>query len=95
VPRVQGSLGLTAALPSWTGALDWRYVGAQFDDDLNLFVLKRAGVLNVRGGWRATSRVELFVASENLLDEVVEAGRTPLLTLGASRVWRAGINARW
>lgn len=95
VPRVQGSLGVTAALPSWTAALDWRYAGAQFDDDLNLFVLKPAGVLNVRGGWRATSRVELFVASENLLDETIEAGRTPLLTLGAARVWRAGLNARW
>ena len=45
VPRVQGSLGVRlTGRRGVSGAIDWRAVGAQFDDDLNQFVLRRGSL---------------------------------------------------
>ncbi|PYR55988.1 MAG: hypothetical protein DMF85_17970 [Acidobacteria bacterium] len=96
VPRVQGSLGVRlTGRRGVSGAIDWRAVGAQFDDDLNQFVLRRGSLLDLRGGWRATRRLEVFVAMENALNEDLDTGRTPIRTVGQPRVARAGVTARW
>ena len=96
VPRVQGSLGVRlTGRRGVSGAIDWRAVGAQFDDDLNQFVLRRGSLLDLRGGWRATRRLEVFLAMENALNEDLDTGRTPIRTVGQPRVARAGVTARW
>ena len=43
---------------------------------------------------RLTSRLELFAATENLLDAEVVVGRTPVRKFGAPRTIRAGVRFR-
>jgi outer membrane receptor protein involved in Fe transport len=96
VPHVQGTIGIHSRQAGrLTGGIDWRFVGEQFDDDVNQFVLRRGSLLDVRGGWRATHRAEVFVAVENVLDEELDTGKTPIRTIGQPRVARAGLQLRW
>lgn len=91
VPRWHHALG---ARGSW-GALrlsgEWRFIGQQFDDDQNAFVLDRSSMIDARAGWLLRRGIELFAAVENVLDEEQDVGRTPLRTLGLPRTSRAGV----
>ena len=91
VARYQHALGALGHLGHLQFSADWRLVGSQFDDDRNLFALKRSSMLDARVGWRLGRRAEVFAAMENVLDEAQEVGRTPLLTLGLPRTTRAGV----
>jgi outer membrane receptor protein involved in Fe transport len=51
-----------------------RRVGAQFDDDLNIDVLKRATTLDAYGAWPLTKRLQLVARAENLTNALVMAG---------------------
>lgn len=93
VPRVQASAGFRGAWTRATAALEWRFIGRQFDDDRNAFVLDRSSVIDLKAGWRARPGVELFAAVENAFDEEQDVGRTPLRTIGLPRTVRAGV--RW
>jgi outer membrane receptor protein involved in Fe transport len=95
VPRVGGSVGLRANAGPFAGALTVRVIGAQFDDDINTLNLRKASLVDGRAGWRLSRRLELFAAVENALDREVDTGRTPLRTVGAPRMGRAGIIARF
>jgi outer membrane receptor protein involved in Fe transport len=68
-----------------------RIFGEQFDDDINQFVLGAGSLTDARGAWRPGRRLELFAAIENVFDNEVDTGRTPLRTIGAPRQSRAGI----
>lgn len=91
VPRAQHALGTRITLSRLTATADWRYIGAQFDDDLNAFALRSSSMLDARVGWKLRSRIELFAAVENLLDEEQDVGRTPLRTIGLPRSSRVGV----
>jgi outer membrane receptor protein involved in Fe transport len=65
--------------------------GAQFEDDLNAFRLRRATVLDVFGSRRLGDKVSAFVAVENALNSKYDVGRTPILTTGVPRAARAGV----
>jgi outer membrane receptor protein involved in Fe transport len=95
VPRVQASAGFRGTWPSVTAALEWRFIGRQFDDDRNTpdLLLDRSSVADMKVAWRARRGVELFAAVENAFDEEQEVGRTPLVTIGLPRTFRAGV--RW
>jgi outer membrane receptor protein involved in Fe transport len=51
-----------------------RRVGAQFDDDLNIDVLKRATTLDAYVAWPLTKRLQLVARAENLTNALVMAG---------------------
>lgn len=91
VPRWQGTVSARFTPGPATLSVTWRNVGSQFDDDQNRFVLKRGQVLDVYAGLNAPRGVRPFLAIENVLDERLEAGRTPVLTLGTPRSARAGV----
>lgn len=93
VPEHQGSAGLRWQGRRAGGALQARWSGRQFDDDRNRFPLDAFLLLDLRAAWRLTPTVELSAAAENLLDEDVTVGRTPILTLGPPRALRLGL--RW
>jgi outer membrane receptor protein involved in Fe transport len=95
VPRVGGSIGVRANVAAFSGTLSVRVVGAQFDDDINTFNLRKASVVDGRAGWRLARRLELFAAIENALDEEVDTGKTPIRTVGAPRMGRAGLTVRF
>jgi outer membrane receptor protein involved in Fe transport len=95
VPRAAGSIGVRANAGPFAGALNVRIVGAQFDDDINSLNLEKASLVDGRAGWRVSRRVELFGAIENALDREVDTGKTPLRTIGAPRMGRAGLTVRF
>lgn len=74
-------------------AVHARWSSEQYDDDRNLFLLDELFRLDLRAGWRVTPALELYLAAENLLDEEVTVGRTPLRTVGSPRLLRVGL--RW
>lgn len=65
--------------------------GPQFEDDLNLFTLRRATVLDIFGSRRVSTRASVFAAVENLLNSQYDVGRTPILTSGVPRAARGGV----
>jgi outer membrane receptor protein involved in Fe transport len=95
VPRVGGSVGLRANAGAFSAALNIRVVGAQFDDDINTLNLEKASLVDARAGWRPSRRVEFFGAIENATDREVDTGKTPLRTIGAPRMGRAGLTVRF
>jgi outer membrane receptor protein involved in Fe transport len=95
VPRVGGSIGVRAAAGRFAIAANVRVIGAQFDDDRNDFRLDRGSLTDARAGWRSSRRAEVFGAVENAFDEELDTGRTPIRTVGAPRVARAGLAVRF
>jgi outer membrane receptor protein involved in Fe transport len=91
VPRHQGSLSLRYAHPALRAALQVRFAGRQFDDDLNLFPLGDATMVDLLAARPLGRDAEVYVAAENLLDTSYDVGRTPVRTLGPPRSVRAGI----
>jgi outer membrane receptor protein involved in Fe transport len=95
VPRASGSVGARVLVGAFTAAGSIRVIGAQFDDDRNDFRLARGSLVDLRGGWRLSRNVELFGAVENAFDEEIDTGRTPIRTVGAPRIGRAGAILRF
>jgi outer membrane receptor protein involved in Fe transport len=95
VPRVGGSIGVRANAGAVSAALNVRVIGAQFDDDINTFNLQKASLVDGRVGWRFSRRLELFGAIENATDREVDTGKTPIRTVGAPRMARAGVTVRF
>jgi outer membrane receptor protein involved in Fe transport len=91
VPRVSGSVSVDLLLPRDVGAtIVWRSSSTQYDDDRNVFELAAANEVNARVAGRAGS-FEWRVSFENLFDQRIEVGRTPLVTLAPGRAIRVGL----
>lgn len=93
VPELQASARI-----GWRGrrtdvGLDLRWSGRQYDDDLNRFELGEALVVDLAAGHELAPGLDGYLAVENLLDEEVDVGRTPLRTVGSPRLVRLGV--RW
>jgi outer membrane receptor protein involved in Fe transport len=93
VPLNQGSAGVT-----WSGPvlvlLQGRWASAQFEDDLNQLPLASFVVADLALRRPVGDRFALFLSIENLFDEKVVTGRTPLETLGAPRLIQLGVTVR-
>jgi outer membrane receptor protein involved in Fe transport len=91
VPKYNLGVGARYANYGWTGSAQLRVTGAQFEDDQNRFVLRRATVVDVYAGRNVVRQLQAFVAVENLFDNEYDVGRTPFLTTGLPRAVRAGV----
>lgn len=92
VPSAQGAVDVRWQLNAATAfSAQTRWTGRQFDDDLNVFALAEAWVVDVLGERRLTAQSRVFVAIENLFDEDYDAGRTPQRTVGLPRRVRVGV----
>ena len=94
VPQVPGyNLGVNIRYSrnAWIASGQLRVTGAQFEDDLNAFQLRRATVLDVFVSRSFGGKVSGFVAVENILNSEYDVGRTPILTTGLPRAARAGV----
>ena len=72
-----------------------RFIGAQFDDDVNTFKLDAGTLADGRVAWRLARSVDVFAAIENAFDQEIDTGKTPIRTIGAPRMARAGISLRY
>jgi outer membrane receptor protein involved in Fe transport len=99
VPRHQGSAQVT-----WTrgGAMlsaGFRSFSAQFEDDRNQFLLAGYATVHFAARRHITRGLSAVLQAENLLDREYPTGLSaatvprPLFTIGAPRLWRAGL--RW
>jgi outer membrane receptor protein involved in Fe transport len=95
VPRHAASAELGYRGKRWGATLAGRYVGRQFDDDLNQFVLPGYFSADASLRYHIAEFLEAFVSGENLLDRDYLIGRTPVPTLGSPRFIRAGVRLRW
>jgi outer membrane cobalamin receptor len=81
---------------NWRGAMasaGLRHFGDQFEDDRNLFLLPRFRTVQLVARQRLTRALSAVLAVENLLDREYVTGFSPTPTIGAPRLWRAGL--RW
>ena len=78
-------------------AVDLRWEGPRFEDDLNSRVLAQAVTLDARADWRLTDRAEVWIALDNLADANVEVSQTADGTegFGPPRTFRAGLRLAW
>ena len=91
VPKYNVGIGARYVNAGWTASTQLRVTGAQFEDDQNAFVLRRATVVDVYAGRSIVRQLQVFVAVENLFDNEYDVGRTPILTTGLPRAARAGV----
>ena len=92
VPSYQLGATVTYVDPrGFTGSLQTRRVGAQFDDDLNRFELEAYGVMDASASQQVRRGLNVFAAVENLLDADYDVGRTPIRTIGWPRTVRVGV----
>jgi outer membrane receptor protein involved in Fe transport len=91
VPEYNLALGARYTPRAWTASAQLRITGPQFEDDQNVYTLRRATVVDVFGGRAFGRGVTAFVAVENLFDATYDVGRTPVLTTGLPRAGRVGV----
>jgi outer membrane receptor protein involved in Fe transport len=92
VPTFQLGGSVTYTDPrGFTGALQARAYGDQFDDDLNDFELGGYGVVDASATQELIRGLHIFAAVENLFDTDYDVGRTPLRTIGWPRTARVGV----
>src|SRR5207244_9219870 len=91
VPEYNVGVNIRVTHNAWTASSQLRVTGAQFEDDLNLFTLRRATVLDVFSSRMLLGKVTAFVPIEHLFDNQYDVGRTPILTTGLPRAARAGV----
>ena len=91
VPTFQFGANATYVDPrGFTGAVQARAFGSQFDDDLNEFELDGFGVVDASATQELLRGLHVFVAVENLFDVDYDVGRTPIRTIGWPRTFRIG-----
>jgi outer membrane receptor protein involved in Fe transport len=93
VPEQTATVGVRFDRPGWfTAGLTVRYVGGQFEDDLNILPLGSYPLVDVYLGRAITRWAEVFVAIENVLDRTYAVGRSSegVVSIGGPRLFRGG-----
>jgi outer membrane receptor protein involved in Fe transport len=71
-----------------------RASAGQFDDDLNNFFLRPYFTMDAFGSYRATKRLTVFVAAENVFNNRYDIGLTPERTIAGPLFVRVGMRFR-
>jgi outer membrane receptor protein involved in Fe transport len=92
VPRNMATLQMRFS-PEQVGvfSVDLRTSGHQFDDSANQFRLAGYAQVDLYGEHSFGERWRVYLQVSNLLNQPVEAGRTPLLTLGSPITLTGGV----
>ncbi|MGH9721536.1 MAG: TonB-dependent receptor plug domain-containing protein, partial [Bryobacteraceae bacterium] len=93
IPRHQGSALVAFEKNGTLVTAGVRSFAAQFEDELNTFVLGGFATVQVLLRQRLTPHLSAVAAFENLLDREYLTGFSPTPTIGAPRLWRIGL--RW
>jgi outer membrane receptor protein involved in Fe transport len=74
-----------------TGSVQLRYLGKQYEDDVNTLAMGDALLLDLFACWHATRRLDLYIAVENAFDKVYLVGRAGVDTVGQPRFVHGGL----
>ena len=92
VPRYHVGAGVIAEVPRVaTFTVQARFVGDQFDDDLNTLTLENYAVMDASASRQVSRTFHVFVGVENLFDVEYDVARTPVRSIGWPRSVRAGV----
>jgi outer membrane receptor protein involved in Fe transport len=92
VPRNMATVQIRFSQPRWgVFSVDMRASGHQFDDSANQYRLAGYGLVDLYGEHAFGERWRVYMQVQNLLNQPLEAGRTPLLTLGSPIVVIGGV----
>jgi outer membrane receptor protein involved in Fe transport len=93
VPSFQVGGSVTYSDPiGFTGSVQLRAFGPQFDDDLNDFELEQYGVVDLSASQQLLRGLNVFIAVENLFDKEYDTSLTSQLrTVGWPRTARVGV----
>jgi outer membrane receptor protein involved in Fe transport len=92
VPRYHIGTGVIAEAPKVaTFTAQARFVGDQFEDDLNELVLENYVVVDASATRQITRQLHIFLGVENLFDVEYDVARTPVRSVGWPRTFRAGL----
>ncbi len=95
-PRHKASLSLAFDDRRFLSAVaQVRYVGRQFEDDLNTLPMAEVVLVDLAVSRMLTPVLDAFFAVENLLDRTYLVGRAGVDTLGQPRFLRAGLRWRY
>ncbi len=93
VPKHQGSVQLGWHGKSTSASAGVRATAAQFEDDLNRFVLPGFAVAHFSVSQRLWRGLSAQLVTENLFDRQFVVGFSPTALVGSPRLWRGGL--RW
>jgi len=68
-----------------------RFVGVQYNDDLNTLWLRRFFTMDLMASCPLTSSLDVFVAADNLLNQRYDIARTPVLNVAPPILARVGL----
>lgn len=91
IPRHQFNFQISYTSGRWTAATQGRFVGQQFDDDLNALPLRSYFTLDAEVSRSVSEEVRFFAAFQNLTGVRYEISSTPVFTLGPPVLFRAGL----
>jgi len=72
-------------------SVDLRTSGRQYDDSSNQYKLDGYAQVDLYAEHSLRRNLRVYASVQNLLDQPVQAGRTPILTLGAPRIVSVGV----
>src|SRR5216683_2637162 len=72
-------------------SIDLRTSGRQYDDSSNQYKLDGYAQVDLYAEHSLRRNLRVYASVQNLLDQPVQAGRTPILTLGAPRIVSVGV----
>ncbi|HEY5048793.1 MAG TPA: TonB-dependent receptor [Rhizomicrobium sp.] len=98
-PRIVTTAGVTwTPWPEWQFGGDLRWIGAQFEDDLNQYRLGSALVGDLRAEWHFRENMSLVGEIDNVANAAVNTGETsfeangsPVISLGAPRTFEISV----
>lgn len=93
IPKHQGSALVGYERHGTLASLGVRSYAAQFEDERNQFLLPGYATVQIVLMQRLVKGLSASLALENLLDRQYLTGFSPTPTIGAPRLWRAGL--RW
>jgi iron complex outermembrane recepter protein len=94
-PRHRASASLAFDDPRLlTANVQVRYLGAQYEDDLNTLKMGEALLVDLFATWHLTRIVDLYGAVENVFDKVYLVGRSGVDTIGQPRFIHGGVRIR-
>lgn len=93
VPRHSASFGAAWHQGAWTFAPRARFIGMQFEDDLNTLRLGAVLVVDASLNFALNRHADLFISAENLSNERVETGRSAdgVVNIGTPRLILLGL----
>ena len=90
-PHQRTTAALSYAIAAASAGVQVRYLGRQFEDDLNTQPIGAVVLVDVRADVRLGGGISVFASGQNLLDRRYLVGRAGIDTEGAPRTFELGV----